>query len=104
MKRTHHRKKELNETQTLKLENKNLRAENSQLKRANRKLRKTEHFHEKIAPYEDEDQQLPLFVEEQKEKCPSCNKGDIIYYNVVGRTWKECSMCDYRTKTIKVGL
>jgi len=99
-----HRKKELTETQSLKLENKNLRAENSQLKRENRKLRRTEHFHEKIAPFDDteDDKQLPLFQEEQKERCPECSKGEIIYYNVVGRTWKECSQCDYRTRTIKV--
>ena len=108
MKRTQqHRKKELTETQQLKLENKSLRAENSQLKRENRKLRKTEHFHEKIAPFEDEDQQLPLFeVEEERKhtKCPECSKGDLIIYNIVGRTWNECSMCDYRTKTIRTKL
>ncbi len=107
MKRTQrpHRKKELNELQTLKEENKNLRSENRNLRKRLKRLERKEHsFVETQYTDPEEDTQLPLFTEENVTKCPECNKGTMIYYNVVGRCWSECDLCDYRTKTIKVAL
>ncbi len=106
MKRTQrpHRKKELNELQTLKEENKNLRSENRNLRKRLKRLERKEHsFVETQYTDPEEDTQLPLFTEE-KERCLSCGKGTLIYYNVVGRAWSECDQCDFRTKTIKTAL
>lgn len=103
MKRTH-RKKELTEVQELRLENKALRTENRTLKKQLKRLERKEHSFEETR-YEDPEEKFkdPLF-QEQKQRCPECTKGELVFMNVVGRTWTECSQCDYRTKTIRIGL
>ena len=35
------------------------------------------------------------------ETCPECHKGIIIEITLVGRKFKKCDQCTYRTKAIK---
>ncbi len=101
MKRTHHRQKELTEVQTLKEENRNLRSENRNLKKQLKRLQRKEHSFEETQYQDPEDPQMS-FPEDQKQRCTACGKGELVHINVVGRTWTECSQCDYRTKTVKI--
>lgn len=103
MKRTHRtqsKEKEPTDLQRLKEDNRNLRSENRTLKKQLKRLQRKEHSFEETQYEDPEDIQIPL--NEQKQRCPSCNKGELVYVNIVGRSWTECTMCDYRTKTIKI--
>lgn len=103
MKRRHNNDKELTEVQQLKTENRNLRSENRNLRKQLKRLERKEHSFEQTNYTDPEEIQLSLF-EATPERCPSCTKGELVHINVVGRTWTECSQCDYRTKTIRIGL
>lgn len=101
MKRQHNHKKELTEIQLLKQENSNLRSENRNLKKKLKRLERREHTVE-IINYNDPEEVVMTESIDKKERCPECNKGEVVHYNVVGRTWSECSQCSYRTKTVKI--
>ena len=100
MKRNH-RPKELTELQVLKLENKNLRAELNTVKKQLRRLKKQEHFHEETI-LDEEAEQMNFDLEPPVHRCPKCNKGTLVEYNIVGRLWSECDQCDYRSRTKKI--
>lgn len=99
-----HRKKELSEVQTLRLENRNLKSENTQLRKAVKRLERKDHYKNNEAPYTDNEKQLDFFKDAEKTICEECFKGEIIERSVAGRYWKECTVCDFRSKTIKVGM
>lgn len=33
------------------------------------------------------------------ERCAECGKGEVTTRTVINRTWKECNVCDWKTKT-----
>jgi transposase-like protein len=90
-----HRKKELSEVQALKLENKSLRDENRNIKKELKRLQRKEHNFE-IENYEEPEN---IITDKTPIYCPICNKGHVSVINIIGRTWEECSQCDYRSKT-----
>lgn len=97
MKRQHRHDKELTEIQTLKQENKTLRETNKSLQRKIKQLQKKEHIYDE-APFREPESMESLIV---IEKCPDCARGNLIEKNVLGRYWKDCDFCHYRTKVIK---
>lgn len=101
MKRTHH-KKERSELQEARAENRELKRELRQLQKRIKTLEKSRHiFHERELEPEEEE----LTDEEPKRTlCPSCFKGEVKEIYIFNRTWSECTLCDYRTKTIKIKL
>ena len=74
-----------------------LRAEVKRLKQQLKYQERQNHFLEE-ATFQDLPEQ-PIIHE---ETCPECFKGKIKEVIVVGRYWKECSECTYRTKTRKI--
>lgn len=93
-----HREKELTELQQVKLENKELRSQVKNLKKENKRLSRDAHNHNEYKYTDIEDNQLPLFEEEQQLLCQSCYKGTLIEMNVVGRVWRYCNQCDYDSR------
>lgn len=97
MKRTH-RNKEVSELQTAREENRALKKENNSLRSQVKRLQKREHL-------VDDQEKLQLeavYYEEKKTRCPECAKGYLESLNIVGRMFSRCTVCDYRTRTIKV--
>ena len=91
-----HRKKELTEVQSLKLENKSLRDENRNIKKELKRLQRKEHNFE-IEDYEDPEE---VIKDKTPSRCESCGKGQIEEISVAGRYFTRCDTCDYRSKTI----
>lgn len=102
MKRTHRKshKKELSETQYLKLENKKLRDENRTLKKQIKQLQRQEHYHEDTR-LEEEAEQMSFDLEPPVPKCPECFRPTLKEIHVVGRNWTYCEACDYDSRKKK---
>lgn len=83
--------------EALKAEIRGLKSEIKRLKQQLKYQERQNYFLEE-ATFQD----LPEQPEILEETCPSCFKGKVKEVIVVGRYWKECNSCTYRTKTRKI--
>lgn len=79
-----------------------LKSENRNLKKKIKQLSKREHFYE-----DDNDDDIPELPSGQanaklKELCESCGKGFLEEIEIIGRYFKKCNICEFRTKAIKL--
>lgn len=75
-----------------------LEKENRELKKTNRVLnRRIKRLSRGYKKAFDKDDDPP--AKPKENICTHCNKGKIERKTILNRTWNECSVCDYRTKT-----
>jgi predicted nuclease with TOPRIM domain len=77
----------------LEKENRELKSENRRLFKLVRRLNKG--FYKLLDEEVVEEQQVP---EEVVKECWDCGKGKLLVRIVLNRRWRECDVCDKRTK------
>lgn len=73
-----------------------LKAENKQLKRRLQQLERAKHI------YHDLQDVLEPEEKPKKEMCKVCTRGELEELIIVGRLFQRCTICDYRSKAIKL--
>lgn len=95
MVKRNHKKKELDQLQTIKRENESLKREVGKLRKQLRRSVEVE--------YIDKDQESETIVEKLKiSQCPKCQKGAIEEIELGAHMLKVCNLCTYRK--IKLGV
>ena len=94
------RNREEDDVRRLEKELREIKAENRSLMKQLKKLNRGYH---KIREDLDEDDQTDFEVEKYVlPTCHQCGKGELIQVEVVGRRWKRCTTCEYRSRAEKV--
>ncbi len=94
------KKKSDTENDRLIRENRELKALNRSLMKRIKKLdRNFKESEEKEESINDTDFEAGPSL---TNKCPECTKGNLIVVSLAGRSFSRCSLCEHRTKAIKL--
>lgn len=77
-----------------------LEKENKSLKRRVKELERKEHFYDDAQDEEistDTEDTHPTFFKPTRT-CPDCGKGKLKEFELIGRHYEECQICEYRRK------